>query len=493
MQGGSEPTIAAPRDKCCALCRRQAVRKPPISGVGMGSLLARIRWEDASCASVNTVETLSQEPPKRQMCSPGMRNRFWERAESHGRDAPNMARTPLSDYPELLGMVTQFLDPSESHMLLSAPLCWSYYLQATCNSNLWKQLCSSNPWHLPRESLSACQCSCRAHHTGLALDRCLAYSLQTKHRSFVQCVRCLHSNEADRAFTLNHVCRSMAAFKDVLGIQIECLEAATKLLEIEEARAIAQASDLTHHVVVCLNHFRSHMRVQSIGLHTLVLLARPLGGREGSVHIGYAPALPALEGPRGGIDTVMAVMDKWIEDPDIQAMACWSLVNFALSNARKLLLLKNGSLARVLRAMKRHACDREVQFRALFALINLVVPGRTGAPCEAAEAVVECAVCAMERFIDDQRLMNRGCLVLQNLSLNDFNRAALSHPRVRDVLQLAAIHYAQRDLMLQQSARATLIRLFGVRAVSWLQEHGASGRSMQRAMHEHTEQAAPCS
>ena len=118
-------------------------------------------------------------------------------------------------------------------------------------------------------------------------------------------------------------------------------------------------------------------------------------------------------------------------------MACWTLVNFALCPTRKALLLELGGLARILRAMEAHRTHLGVQFRGLFALINLVVGGggpangsgggpptsretlsSSEAGMEAGTAeVVECVLRGMEAFMDDPRLVNRGCLVLQNLSL----------------------------------------------------------------------------
>ena len=150
------------------------------------------------------------------------------------------------------------------------------------------------------------------------------------------------------------------------------------LLEAERVRKVAQDSALAHQVVAGLRNFESQLELQQFALHSLVLLARPIGGREGAVHIGMAPALPALQGPRGGICTVLTVMDRHLNQPGIQAMACWSLVNFALSSTCKTLLVEKKGVDRVLRAMETHPNELQVQFRGLFALINLVVPDTPG-------------------------------------------------------------------------------------------------------------------
>lgn len=210
---------------------------------------------------------------------------------------------------------------------------------------------------------------------------------------------------------VTQLCEIMNAFPMVLGIQIECLQAVKPLLETERVRKVAQDSALAHQVVSTLRNFEEHIDLQvrpnhaplsalaasriitvthpplfvvaqTLALHSLVLLARPIGGREGAVHIGMAPALPALQGPRGGIATVLRVMDRHLDEPQVQAMACWSLVNFALNSSCKTLLNRQGSVVRVIRAMETHPTNIDVQFRGLFAMINLVVPDTPNQPQE---------------------------------------------------------------------------------------------------------------
>ena len=61
-------------------------------------------------------------------------------------------------------------------------------------------------------------------------------------------------------------------------------------------------------------------------------------------------------------------------DEALQAMSCWSLVNIALAPVQKEVLVKLGGIEVTTNAMMRHPHNAEVQFRALFALINLVIP-----------------------------------------------------------------------------------------------------------------------
>ena len=165
--------------------------------------------------------------------------------------------------------------------------------------------------------------------------------------------------------------------------------------------------------------------------HCLLLLARPIGRRESAVHIGMPPALPALSGPRGGISSVMDIMDQHTNESKLQAMACWTLVNFALNADCKAQLLSMGGLLRILRAMETHPNNYAVQFRGLFALINLVVPDVPNQQPEEITQVIKRVQSAMETFSKDTRLMNRGCLVLQNLSLNGalFSLLTVFHTR----------------------------------------------------------------
>ena len=110
---------------------------------------------------------------------------------------------------------------------------------------------------------------------------------------------------------------------------------------------------------------------------------------------------------------MMDIMDEHTNESKLQAMACWTLVNVALNADCKAQLLSKGGLLPILRAMETHPNNYAVQFRGLCALINLVVPEP-----EEITQVIKRVQSAMETFSKDTRLMNRGCLVLQNLSLN---------------------------------------------------------------------------
>jgi len=274
-------------------------------------------------------------------------------------------------------------------------------------------------------------------------------------------MRTIKRQNGTREAKVSELCEIMNSWPTVIGIQLECLKAMVPLLEAERVRKVAQDSALAHQVVAGLRTFESNLELQQFALHSLVLLARPIGGREGAVHIGMAPALPALQGPRGGIFTVLTVMDRHIKEPGIQAMACWSLVNFALSGTCKTLLISKGGVSCVLRAMEMHPNELQVQFRGLFALINLVVPDVPIRDHQDVTIIIERVLAAMLNFMHQPMLVNRGCLVLQNLSLNDMNYIHLKRSSVQGVLLTALNKHSMTDTMLRQSARATLARLYG--------------------------------
>ena len=55
---------------------------------------------------------------------------------------------------------------------------------------------------------------------------------------------------------------------------------------------------------------------------------------------------------------------------------CWAMVNAALYPSLKSSLTKLGGVYAVTNAMMLHPNAEAVQFRGLFALINLVIPGK---------------------------------------------------------------------------------------------------------------------
>jgi hypothetical protein len=129
-------------------------------------------------------------------------------------------------------------------------------------------------------------------------------------------------------------------------------------------------------------------------------------------------------------------------------------------------------------AMQTHPHNAEVQFRALFALVNLVIPSvslnqeGTGPDANVAEdfserdilddnvgMVVELVVQSMKNFCASEAILNRACLVLHNLSLTqDYHNQLLWTPNCYQMLEWCLANYPS-DQVLQQSAAGTLHRL----------------------------------
>jgi hypothetical protein len=160
-----------------------------------------------------------------------------------------------------------------------------------------------------------------------------------------------------------------------------CLKVLPYLLEDETQRTTAQRAGLTDSVLRAMVIFPDSIELHTAAFHTLVLLARPLGGNEGML---FHTAMVNTRGifnsgnnstsSKNGIVIMLDSMRRFAQDEMLQAMSCWSLVNVALTPLQKSLLVKLGGLTVTANAMLQHPYNAEVQFRALFALINLVIP-----------------------------------------------------------------------------------------------------------------------
>lgn len=86
-------------------------------------------------------------------------------------------------------------------------------------------------------------------------------------------------------------------------------------------------------------------------------------------------SLPLWE--ENGVRVMLDVLRLYSHDRYLQAMGCWAMVNAALYPTLKKSLLKLGGVYVVTNAMMLHPSAEAVQFRGLFALINLVIPGES--------------------------------------------------------------------------------------------------------------------
>jgi hypothetical protein len=211
----------------------------------------------------------------------------------------------------------------------------------------------------------------------------------------------------------------MVAFPHVEGIQIQCLETLPILLEHEPQRITAQRAGLGHVILRTMLDYPTSAVLHTACFHALVLLARPIGGQEGmlfksrsmttshasEIFVGGTSAATAVAAAVGtnsqlrnggdggeqqqhGIGILLDSMHRFQDHEMLQAMACWSLVNLALIPEQRKGLVQRGAIQVIARAMKSHSSSAQVQHRALFALVNLVIPSsNTTAEAEVAAAI----------------------------------------------------------------------------------------------------------
>jgi hypothetical protein len=302
----------------------------------------------------------------------------------------------------------------------------------------------------------------------------------------------------------------MTAYSEVEGIQTLCLKVLPSILEDEQQRLTAQTARLTDVVLRAMVMFPNSEQLHIAAFHTIVLLARPHGGREGMLFHSSMTAAGIFgvnsQHGKSGIAVMLDSMMRFQDSPVLLAMSCWALVNIALAPEQKAALVKLGGIQATTNAMMRHPFSAEVQFRALFALINLVIPSvkmetrdnnatanahfveapaavpdpvaRASAAAAMEEDLAETievteratideliggiaslVVRAMKNFCSSEAILNRACLVLHNLSLTDeYHGTLLWTPQCYQMLDWCIQNY-RTDQVLQQSATGTLHRL----------------------------------
>jgi hypothetical protein len=278
----------------------------------------------------------------------------------------------------------------------------------------------------------------------------------------------------------------MVAYFDVEGIQLMCLRVLPFLLENEQQRSTAQRAGLTDIVLRNMVLFPESVTLHTAAFHTIVLLARPLGGQEGMLfHTTmvnssgiFGSSSEDAVGGKSGIAVLIDSMRRFGHDEALQSMACWSLVNIALAPAQKEVLVKLGGIEAIAQAMVGHQQSAEVQFRALFALINLVIPSASGNNIndetlqdlgidtteremldEVVDQIINLVVLSMMNYCANEAILNRACLVLHNLSLSpSYHSAMIWTPNCYQMLEWCLGNY-RTDQVLQQSAAGTLHRL----------------------------------
>lgn len=429
-----------------------------------------------------------------------------------------LKRIRTSDPPEHENNVSPSTE-SNSMDLLATPIVSPplHYQQLRSSANI--EFLNDSTVELPRPSLSSHQL-CNALERSLASVSAASMTwLQNQARTQpdkptikAKVVKKL-GNHLDLPWScaVYAIINWMVAFREVLGIQIACLKALPLLLEDERQRSTAQVSRLSGIVIQSMIEFKYSIQLHTAAFHALVLLARPIGGKEGMLFqramVGSPPTFipydrldSTSEEPgnshiasiNNGTYVILDSMRRFDHNKELQAMGCWSMVNIALVASQKTTLVRLGGIRVLLHAMRKHPDCAEVQFRALFALINLVVPceqQQTSTESterhildDAVNEVTSLVVAAMEKFCAVKDVLNRACLVLHNLSLiREYHSALLWTPHCYPML-LWAVKNPQNDPIIDSSARGTLQRLnhtladdedLRVRFSNWIKEKAA--------------------
>jgi hypothetical protein len=318
----------------------------------------------------------------------------------------------------------------------------------------------------------------------------------------------------------------MVAHPNVRGIQTMCIKALPPLLEDEHQRLTGRQVGLVEVILCAMLRFPDSIELHIAVFHAIVLLARPLGGREGMLFnnsmaettqdIGLTSPVelsdpislaarcgghPSLNGKKGnnisistsdssrsidgneneeqtGISILVESMERFSHSEKLQSMACWALVNVALVPHQKNMLMKLSGVDAILSAMEKHSKSFDVQFRALFALINLAVPCLESdfmfdSSIDAADAtlqeiavldtlrekIAKLSVAAMKTFWSSESILNRGCLVIHNLSQSPvFIRTLLDTPDCYQMLKYCLENHST-DMVLRRSVSSTLQRM----------------------------------
>lgn len=335
-----------------------------------------------------------------------------------------------------------------------------------------------------------------------------------------------------KSFAIYSIVNWMVAHPNVKGIQIMCIQALPSLLEDEQQRVTGQRVGLVEVILSAMMRFPECVELHIAVFHSIVLLARPLGGREGMLFdnsmadstqsIGLTSrieladsvslasrcgGLPSLERknrgsntPRStglanhrcinvsgttGVSLLVDSMQRFSSCEKLQSMACWALVNVALVPAQKNMFLRIGGIEAILNAMEMHEKVFDVQFRALFALINLVVPCRPSdfaidrsmngmeatrlekaVLTEFGPKIAQLSVTAMKNFCSSETILNRGCLVVHNLSQSPaFMSTLLETPHCFQILEWCVTNHST-DSVLRRSVSSTIARM-----QNYLDEH----------------------
>lgn len=228
----------------------------------------------------------------------------------------------------------------------------------------------------------------------------------------------------------------------------------------ERTRARLPLTQLMPCILHCMTMHQKDAEMIGCLLWALVIMCRPIGGVEGellsSIEDTHFVNVHTLRN-MNGIETVLRTLDTHQSCSEVLSKAFWLSVNLSLADDVKLDLINSGLIAKVLGAMTRFPDERELQYRACFALINL------GIKPEAKQQMhqlggIELVLNAMRTWLGDAALQKCALNVIRSLLVADVVGLAMTFTRLGGIRLLESIQ--ERFSSAQDLMRLTRQTLF---------------------------------
>jgi len=364
----------------------------------------------------------------------------------------------------VIALILSFLDATEIFSILTQPISKTLLVEQTSGC-LWELLCTGFPWRI----------SAKDFQRLVKTEESAQAKKWSSKKLFCQLLN-FSRRLKQKTLPIAEIVEVLFSFNHAVGLFESCLHDLCVMLEDESVRREALKGNLSLLLLHILTFYSQHKRIQIECLHCVVVLARPCGGSEGMVYnvnrqseVSTAANNNAFGKDLDLASAVLALMRMHRNCETLTAMGCWALVNLSLHKDQKEQLFSGGkALEVVIEAMRRHPNHYQVQFRAQFALINLVAPaanivstqsthhGQAGQ--DRLKELTNLVLSSINHFKTQKEIVSRGCLVLHNLSLDATVRSVLSSLGVIPCLTQMLSSYSS-DNFLCSTISKTLRRL----------------------------------
>lgn len=352
--------------------------------------------------------------------------------------------------------ISNFMDPMERYLLITAPLSKYFHESMGKAPSIWAASLMSSPLDVPLRIFHQMSWEerMRLHHS---LSRSLFDLTQ-------------HTENEINVENFEEVLRAPRAAIRVLG----------DVLTNDARREEIQCSDIPEYILKMMACYLSDEALMIEALFVLMLLFR-LDGLSEAEGVAlqetsdwrHTAAVPSYQFPVSVVPSVLSTMRFHRARARVQEMGAWAMVNLALQTPMRDALVEEDAIITLVSNMERHIDDKGVQYRSIFALINLVNFGlwrhhrNTPPPEELEEEVVyflpperemkstmttedeefaprspqrviASCLASITRFMEDDLFADRGCLLLYNLTLDARNHSQLDKLDVIGLVQRAA-------------------------------------------------------